>query len=252
MVIDLANLSNATSEQKLDMLLSAVATLLQGQEKLEKMTSTVVALEAKVTAQETTINSMGKEIKKLKEQANDRDQQARDLTVRLFNFPIADGDTAETGRSLATKIYDHILKPILVAAKAKGDFASVPVANNVVEDAFRVGKPTLKDGVMRPPPVIVKLCNRQLRLAILKNKRLNIPSPTDGERGCGIRKFIVVEDLTVPTFKKLSDLLADDRVEKAWSTEGKLRFVLMGNDKSVKKVKSVFDSNDEIIGNASF
>jgi hypothetical protein len=217
MVIDLANLSNATSEQKLDMLLSAVATLLQGQEKLEKMTSTVVALEAKVTAQETTINSMGKEIKKLKEQANDRDQQARDL-----------------------------------AAKAKGDISSVPVANNVVEDAFRVGKPTLKDGVMRPPPVIVKLCNRQLRLAILKNKRLNIPSPTDGERGCGIRKFIVVEDLTVPTFKKLSDLLADDRVEKAWSTEGKLRFVLMGNDKSVKKVKSVFDSNDEIIGSASF
>jgi hypothetical protein len=139
MVIDLANLSNATSEQKLDMLLSAVATLLQGQEKLEKMTSTVIALQAKVTAQETTIHSMGKEIKKLKEQANDRDQQARDLTVRLFNFPIADGDTAETGRTLATKIYDRILKPILVAAKAKGDISSVPVANNVVEDAFRVG-----------------------------------------------------------------------------------------------------------------
>ncbi len=250
MVIDLANLSNATSEQKLDMLLSAVATLLQGQEKLEKMTSTVAALEAKVTSQEATINSMGKEIKKLKEQANDRDQQARDLTVRLFNFPVADGDTAETGRTLATKIYDRILKPILVAAKAKGDISSVPVANNVVEDAFRVRKPTLKDGVMRP--VIVKLCNCQLRLAILKNKRLNIPSPTDGERGCGIRKFIVVEDLTVPTFKKLSDLLADDRVEKAWSTEGKLRFVLMGNDKSEKKVKSVFDSNDEIIGSVSF
>ncbi len=56
----------------------------------------------------------------------------------------------------------------------------------------------------------------------------------------------------MPTFKKLSDLLADDRVEKAWSTEGKLRFVLMGNDKSVKKVKSVFDSNDEIIGSVSF
>ncbi len=28
-------------------------------------------------------------------------------------------------------------KPILVAAKAKGDISSVPVANNVVEDAFR-------------------------------------------------------------------------------------------------------------------
>jgi uncharacterized coiled-coil protein SlyX len=252
MVIDLANLSNATSEQKLDMLLTAVASLLQGQEKIEKMTATIVALEAKVALQETTINSMVKEVKKLKEQANDRDQQSRDLTIRLFNFPTAEGDTAETGRTLATRIYDRILKPILVAAKAKGDTQTVPGVNNVVEDAFRVGKPTLKDGVLRPPPVIIKLCNRQLRLAILKNKRVNIPSPTDAERGNGIRKFIVVEDLTVPTFKKLSELLSDDRVEKAWSTEGKIRFVLMGNDKTVKKVKSVFDPVDEIVGSASF
>jgi hypothetical protein len=89
-----------------------------------------------------------------------------------------------------------------LAAKAKGDTSSVPVVNNVIEDMFRVGKPTLRDGVMRPPPIIIKLCNRQLRLAILKNKRLSIPSPTDVERGNGIKKFIVMEDLTVPTFKK--------------------------------------------------
>jgi hypothetical protein len=148
MVIDLANLSNATSEQKLDMLLSAVATLLQGQEKLEKMTSTVFARgQGHLPGDHHQLHGEGD--KKLKEQANDRDQQARDLTVCLFNFPIADGDTAETGRTLATKS-DRILKPILVAAKAKGDISSVPVANNVLEDAFRVGKPTLKDGVMRP------------------------------------------------------------------------------------------------------
>ena len=72
------------------------------------------------------------------------------------------------------------------------------------------------------------------------------------ERGNGIKKFIVVEDLTVPTFKKLSDLLADDRVEKAWSTDGRLRFVLMRDDKGVKKVKSVFDTTDDILNSASF
>jgi hypothetical protein len=32
--------------------------------------------------------------------------------------------------------------------------------------------------------------------------------------------------------------------------EGRLRFVLMGNDKGVKKVKSVFDSVDQIVTSA--
>jgi hypothetical protein len=105
---------------------------------------------------------------------------------------------------------------------------------------------------MRPSPIIIKLCNRKLRLTILKNKRLSIPAPTDVERGNGIKKFIVVEDLTVPTFKKLSDLLADDRVDKAWSTEGRLRCVLMGDDKGVKKVKSVFDTTDDILLKSTF
>jgi uncharacterized coiled-coil protein SlyX len=252
MAFDLAATANATSEQKLDMLLAAVSTLLQGQEKIEKLTSTIVNLEAKVASQETTITSLKKDVKKLKEQANDWDQKSRDTTIRLFNFPLSDADNAESGRALAARVYDRILKPILVAAKAKGDTSSVPVVNNVIEDLFRVGKPTLRDGVLRPPPIIIKLCNRQLRLAILKNKRLSIPAPSDVERGNGIKKFIVVEDLTVPTFKKLSDLLADDRVEKAWSTDGRLRFVLMGDDKGVKKVKSVFDTTDEIINSASF
>jgi hypothetical protein len=52
------------------------------------------------------------------------------------------------------------------------------------------------------------------------------------------------------TYKKLTELLGDDRVEKAWSVEGRLRFVLMGNDKGVKKVKSVFDSVDQIVTSA--
>jgi hypothetical protein len=48
------------------------------------------------------------------------------------------------------------------------------------------------------------------------------------------------------------ELLSDDRIEKAWSVEGRLRFVLVGGDKSVKKVKSVFDSVDQIVSSASF
>ncbi len=105
-------------------------------------------------------------------------------------------------------------------------------------------------GCLGPPPIIIKLCSKQLRLAILKNKKTSIPAPTTLERNAGIKRFVLVEDLTPPTYKKLTELLGDDRVEKAWSVEGRLRFVLMGNDKGVKKVKSVFDSVDQIVTSA--
>jgi hypothetical protein len=68
-----------------------------------------------------------------------------------------------------------------------------------------------------------------------------------GEKTAGVKRFIVVEDLTPANHKAMKDLQADDRVEKVWSVDGRLRLVLNGDDKSVKKVKSVFDPIDSII-----
>ncbi len=196
---DLSAAQNASSDQKLDMLLAAVGALLQGQAKIEKLTSTVGTLEAKVASQEATINNMQKEMKKMKEQLNDSDQQSRSLYIRLFNFPLAEDDNAaDQGRALASRVYDRVLKPIIVAAKAKNDISTVPQCTNVIEDIYRVGKPTTRDGVLRPPPIIIKLCSKQLRLAILKNKKTSIPAPTTLERNAGIKRFVLVEDLTPP------------------------------------------------------
>ena len=79
--------------------------------------------------QEHSIATMAAEIKILKSSANRRDQLDRALTVRLFNFP---GSDSETG--LSNRIYERILKPILVAAKAKGTIPSVPQASNVISE----------------------------------------------------------------------------------------------------------------------
>jgi len=250
---DLSAAQNASSDQKLDMILAAMGSLLEGQAKIEKLTSTVCSLEKKVTSQETTINTMQKEMRRMKEQLNDSDQLSRNQYVRLFNFPMADDDiAADSGRALANRVYERILKPIIVAAKAKNDISTVPQCANVIEDIYRVGKPSMKDGAQRPSPIIIKLCSKQLRLAILKNKKTSISSPTTQERAAGIKRFVLVEDLTPPNYKKLSELLGDERIEKAWSVEGRLRFVLAGNDKSVKKVKSVYDSVDSIVSSVSF
>ena len=57
----------------------------------------------------------------------------------------------------------------------------------------------------------------------------------------------MVEDLTPANHTMLKDLQNDDRVSKVWSVDGRIRFVLSGDDQSVKKVKSVFDSPESAI-----
>ena len=251
MAFSLDRALNASADEKLNMLLNAVSLLLQGQEKIEKLSANVSTLEAKVTSHENTINTLSKEVKRLKELANDREQEARENVIRLFNFPSSSEDNAsDHGKALANRVYDRILKPVLAAAKAKDDISSVPQINNVIDECFRIGKPTLRDGVLRPPPIIIKLKSKQLKQAILKNKKSSLPSPSDREKSDGIKRFVLVEDLTSPTFKKLSEIIADERVEKAWTIEGQIRFVLVGNDKAVKKVKSIYDPTSLIIESA--
>jgi len=253
MAFNLEDAKKAPADEKLNLILNAVSQLLQGQEKIEKLTANMCALEVKVASHESTINALELEVKKLKEISNTREQESRENVIRLFNFPMSPDDgAADHGKALANRVYDRILKPVIVAAKAKDDLGSVHQINSVIEDCFRIGKPSLKDGILRPSPVIIKLKSKQLKQAIMKNKRNSLPTPTDREKSSGIKRFVLVEDLTSPTFKKLSEILADERVDKAWTIEGQIRFVLVGNDKTVKKVKSVFDPTSQIISSALF
>jgi hypothetical protein len=119
-----------------------------------------------------------------------------------------------------------------------------------VTECYRVGKPGSPESGS-PPPIIIKFANPHHRLAILRAKKENnTSSPTDAERTAGFKRFVLVEDLTPVNHKTLKDLNSDERVEKVWSVDGRIRFVLSGDDKSVKRVKSVFDSVESIISSA--
>jgi hypothetical protein len=239
---------NATMEEKLDLALFWLASMAKQQAQVNKLEERVAALETKVASQDATINTLVKENKASKEMANSRDQEARGNTIRLFGLPVSHDETSGA-KPLSNIVYDRILKPILTAARTKGDISSVPHAANLIDECYRSGRPAAgatASASDTPLPIIIKL-SRIHRTAILKNKRLNIPSPTDAEKAAGIKRFIVVEDLTPANHKVMKDLQADDRVEKVWSVDGRLRLVLNGEDKSVKKVKSVFDPIDTII-----
>jgi len=233
--------SQLSSEQKLDMILSEIS-------EVKQLVNRVATLENQVAEQDNTIQfltsevtSLRAEVKTLKEKVNHSDQLQKGNALRLFGFP---GSNDET--SLSSKIYDRVLKPILVAAKSKGDLSTVPQLNNVIEDSFRIGK--FSPGPNKPPPpIIIKFSSPAVRLAILKNKRTNMPSPTEGEKNAGIKRFVLAEDLTSPTFKKMQELQKDDRVSKAWSINGEIFFLPTGENQRPKKVKSVYDDIDQIL-----
>jgi hypothetical protein len=204
----------------------------------------VSKLEEQVTVLQSTVSSQDREIRLLKDKANAADQLTKANNIRLIGYPATDEETKSTdgGKSFATRIYEKILKPVLAVAKAKGDITSVLSLANTVETMYRAGKISGS----HTPPIVIIFNNRAARLAVLRNKRNNIPMPTDEEKSAGAKRYIIAEDLTGPSFRILRLLQADDRVSKVWSAEGQIRYVLK-SDPTIKKVTSVHLSVDQII-----
>lgn len=228
--------SALSDSQKLDLLIKGQGKLEIEISDLKTIVTRVTTLEAIVTEQDNAIKSLQQEVRLLKDRDNVREQCSRGNALRLFNFPGSDSET-----NLASKVYDKLLKPILVAAKAKGDYPTVPQVGTTIEEVFRVGK--FAHGSNKPPPpIIIKFSTPAVRIAVLKNKRVSTPSPEEGQK-----RMVLVEDLTPATHKKMTSLLEDQRVAKVWSMGGVLWYVKRGDNQSPKQVKSIFDSNDAIL-----
>ncbi len=72
--------------------------------------------------------------------------------------------------------------------------------------------------------------------------------PTDDNKKAGATKFLLVEDLTSLIYKKLKELLADKRVDRVWTVDSSLRFLLKGEKPgTVKLVQSVYEDIDTIV-----
>jgi uncharacterized coiled-coil protein SlyX len=238
---------SATMEEKIDLILFYLADISKKQGIIVKLEEKITVLESKTASQEATISSLCKEVRMLKESNNDRDQASRGLTLRLFGLPLTK-DEQDGTKTTSSVAYDRILKPVLSAAKTKGIITSIPQLPTLVSECYRArrsgsGPPESASA----PPIIIKFINPLHRLALLRCKKDNTPSPSDSERAAGFKRFVMVEDLTPANHTMLKDLQNDDRVSKVWSVDGRIRFVLSGDDQSVKKVKSVFDSPESAI-----
>ena len=248
---------------KLDLILQKLQKLDTVEEKLDQLSvkftalsTKVDSLESRVTANSSDITSIreellalkkstGKDIKAIKTAHNIREQKLRATTIRIFNLPYIVGESLDNSKQLACRAYDKILKPALAAAKSSGIIGSVPQQQNVIESCFRSYTQQEPSPSDPPPPVIIRLASQAIKVAIMKSKK-NIPVPTDAEKSAGVRRFIVVEDLTPDTHKLLRELQSDDQTDKVWSVNGRIHYTLVGK-KEIKKVKNIFDSVQEIL-----
>jgi hypothetical protein len=222
--------------------------------KLDEALAELKDMKARVVQNENDIKHAFSEIFDLKEKLNSFEQRDRATAVRIFGLPLSDEEKEgiDPQKAAAKVAYERLLRPILSSAKDKGFISTLPHLSNVIQEAFRLSpknnSSSASSSSSRPPPILIKLASTSIKTAIFKAKSASLPEPTEAERSAGIKRFHIAEDLTSPTFKLLMELRDHERVERAWSTEGQIRFTYKGDKTSyVYKVKSVFDPIDVIL-----
>jgi hypothetical protein len=201
------------------------------------------------------LDALQQEPVNVKISANNRDQLLRMKSVKLSGLPVS-----EEEKNAADP--EKFLLPILSAAKEDGALDTVPTLAKTIDVIRRINLwtppsasasiPGLTSKEKTSPLVIITLCTSPIRLAILRYKKENIPSPSPADRSLGTKGFFISEDVTPPTAKLLRDLVADERVDRAWSVEGRIRYIRAGDkNRRVYKVKSVYDPVASILATSS-
>jgi uncharacterized coiled-coil protein SlyX len=257
MVIEITANTSATA-QRISSLESSVATV---ESKVETIDSAFASYRKETDAR---LDALQQELVNVKISANNRDQLLRMKSVKVSGFPVSEEErsASDPEKFLAKRIYDKILVPILTAAKEDGALDSVPTLTKTIEVIRRINTwsppstsgsvPVLAPKEKAPPLVIVTLCSHPIRLALLRYKKDNMPSPSSADRSLGTKGFYISEDVTPPTAKLLRDLLADERVDRAWTVEGRIRYIRSGDaNRRIYKVKSVYDSVSSILASSS-
>ena len=196
-----------------------------------------------VQGHEDRLVALERDMKSQKEFANTQQQQLGSLTIRLLNVPYTPGETINNFAKLRECVYIRFLLPLLNKALENKDIPAIPPATNAIDSCFR---PYAYVAGKQPPPVIIKLSSRPLKIAVMKNRR-ELPKPTADETTAGITRFILVEDLTPDTHRTLAALSKSKLTGKVWSIDGRIKFTKADRPDAVMTVKSVYDPISKIL-----
>ena len=241
---------------------AAIAEIPDMNTQLELILAKLTALEtlpAKVTALEKLLSDSNAQNLALKKQIAEKDKAIAELTaktnsleqynrswsVRLNNIQLPDSDKTDTYTVMHTA-FEKALRPIFEGAKNRGLIPAIPDCDDVLETA-----PILPAKASdRPKPIIARFYSRNVRATVFRLKKELAPTTTITTKG-GERRTVhlypIYEDLTKPAHQLLQDLLKDPWTGPVWTIGGHIRYRLK-NDDTVRKVVSVFDSVDDILG----
>ena len=213
--------------------------------KLDTVIVDVKSLKEKQIEQEAAITkisgeheSMKKDVKRLKDALHDKEAYLRGNSVRVHGLPL-DATRESDPLYVITAVYERVVKPVLDVALAQGMITFVPK----IYDLFEYGHilPS-RQATLKPKTIIVRFFSRIFRTAFLKLKKIHTP-PLSGDelkKAGGALRITVTEDLTSETFKKLREMQDRVDIDRAWTINGKIRYIHT-NETTVKVLKSVFD-----------
>ncbi len=228
--------------------------------KLNHLVGENKQLKEEIAAKNTTIEELKSGYTRLEERLNTQEQYNRSWSVRVLNIPLT-ADEEKNPSAIINKVYDLAFKPVLQGAVESGELLHLPTADELLEIAHVLPG---KEGSNKP--IITRFYNRYLRSVCLRHKREHATRTTrrrtgaeglgggseSGGAGAGREErgwiaFPFFEDLTRANFAKMRSLSGDTRVQSCWSVNGTIRFKL-ADSSVIKKVTSIFQSNDDIIG----
>lgn len=144
------------------------------------------------------------------------EQHSRNFTVRVFNMNLST-ETASDCVKTSKQIYNELFRPILELAVESGELDRVPELLGTIEYSHIL--PAKGTSVN---PVIVRLQSRILRSLLFKYKARYYKSHPEV-------KSSIYEDLTVANYKLLKSRQDDPTVLRAWTSSGRVKFVLKSN-----------------------
>jgi hypothetical protein len=236
-----SNSSDNSNHDKLDEILSKLSTLDAITHKLSKLEDMLTTVQAENVKLKATIESQQETILDLKTSLNNLEQHGRSYSVRVNNLSL-DGIDERDPPAIISKVYNDVFLPILKGAANKQAISSVPSCYETIEMAHML--PGRGD---KPKQVIVRFFNRNVKTLLFRHrKEFAVKSEAPGAGSRPRYTYPFHDDLTRDTYAKMKKLQADPRVHACWSTGGMLRYKLSESGE-VKKVHSVYASNDDII-----
>ena len=220
---------------KLDAMSAQLAAQLSKSEQLE---TAVVGLTAKLAEAVSGNKEKDIIIARHSDQINNCEQALRSTSICILGLPVKKDDSTVT---IIDAVYENILRPVLEAAKVKGELTEHPSRRFMIDSAFAI--PSKNPSSC---PVIVKFSSSFIRNLVFSYKNDVLPKTPDPNSSRIRHKFAIFEDLTPANFAHFRTLADDERTTSIWTFNGQIKFRIKDSE-NIYRARNLSDTVDSLI-----